>query len=81
MTIKQYCILYLEGNGMFKDDATAIVDGFTGTPSAMDGRWNDQTTDYPESVLDVLILGLRSFAVKWIDANQPQAWYRAMLSD
>ena len=80
MTFKEYFVQKLEENGMFAADANAVIEQTIVAPEAesMQGRWNDDMAGYPPIMSKVLWLTVRLNALKWIDANAPQAWFRPM---
>ena len=73
----------LEDNGMFPQQAQAVIDMAKARPDLfpdMERRWADRAEDYPTSLIAVLWLGIKGLAVEWIDANLPKAWYRPMFT-
>ena len=47
-------------------------------------KWLDNEPDnadgYPTTMMAVLIVGINTEAVRWIDENLPKAWYRPMFA-
>lgn len=82
MTFESKAIEYLYQNGMFEDQAKAVVEIAKAAPEnePMKGRWQDDIEGYPPTMLQVLALSLDSAAVEWIDANLPHAWFRPMFA-
>ncbi len=82
MTIRQKLEDYLYQRGMFPNQAKAVVDALiSNSDKSMEGRWDDEVEGYPPSLLAVLGMGLQHEALRWIDANCPQAWYRSLFTE
>ncbi len=43
--------------------------------------WESPASDYPESLYGLWFITLKPIALKWIDDNIPQAWFRMMFLD
>ncbi len=82
VTWEKFAANYLYENGMFEKDAKTVVDYAKAHPvfEAMQSRWNDSITGYPEPMKAVNIIALRKVAHEWIEKNQPQAWYKEMFA-
>lgn len=85
MTIRKWLENYLADNGLFPNQATAVVAAMiaehaTYRSDMMAGRWDDCAEDYPRPLLAVLCLDVRRHAVVWIDANIPQHWARVIFA-
>ena len=82
MTMQQWAEKYLTDNGLWPQEATAVVGAVKADRAneSMEQRWNDGTEGYPKPLLDVLQMALRAEAVRWIDANQPQHFARTMFT-
>ena len=69
----------LEKNGLFTDQAVAIVTAFTSDPThSMRGRWVEDTATYPEGMYNVLWATCKMEALRYIDSHCPKAWFRAV---
>lgn len=71
--------------GMFEDQAKAVMDSIEQKADAdpqntMYRRWSQDASGYPPTMPGVLYLTVKSDALKWIDANCPQAWFRPMFA-
>ena len=82
MTFKNYFTKKLEENGMFASDAAAVIDQTIASPEAesMQGRWDDDMAGYPQIMTNIVWMTVRLNALKWIDANAPEAWFRPMFA-
>lgn len=79
MTIREWAEDYCTSSGMWPEQAKAVVDMVESEiGDAMKNRWHDQIEGYPRQLLAVLRLNINSTALRWIDANLPEAWYRPM---
>lgn len=80
MTINERLISYMEERGLFTDQAEIILDRFKNLESskALDGRWNDTETGYPEALMTSIIVSLNHVVIEWINEHCPKAWYREL---
>lgn len=83
MTIQEKLVKMLFDRGMFPDEATKIVDQLKALPQseAMQGRWNDQSDDYPPALITALWLTTKQLALARIDEHCPMAWYRPLFTE
>lgn len=79
-TIEQYFREYLESNGMFPQQADAVMLAVKGHDAAMEERWSDDKSGYPSSLLAAILMRVNRSAVIWIDANLPDAWFRPIFA-
>ena len=82
MTIRKKLERALESNGLFQDQAVAVVQHFESSPAGepMKGRLDEDETAYPPQLFGVLWISVQQAAVEWIDANKPQHWARAVFA-
>lgn len=82
MTIRQWSEKYCTDRGMWDDDARTVIDTMIADDKsgAMDKRWDDVIDAYPSQLLGVLAIRIDQYAIGWIDANQPEAWYRPIFA-
>jgi hypothetical protein len=72
---------YLHKNGMFENQIEDVVKLIVEDESMkeMKGRWGDTKEDYGSApMLQIIIISARPIALKYIDDNCPQAWFRPM---
>jgi hypothetical protein len=72
---------YLHNKGMFENQVEDVVKLVIEDESMkeMKGRWNDTQEDYGSApMIKIIILSARPIALKYIDDNCPQAWFRPM---
>lgn len=79
MRIREKLETHLIANGMFPQDVSAVMQQVIAADfnDCMKQRWDDDVTDYPTALLAGLWASTQQIALQWIDANCPQAWYRA----
>lgn len=81
-TIQEVLVGRLVENGLWKDQAEAVIEQVKARPGndPMRDRWNDEATGYPPPLMSVLWLSARQAAVEWIDENKPLHWARPMFN-
>ena len=65
--------------GMFPEQTSEVLDDMEINMPEMKGRWTEGFAYYPEPMRLVLLLTAKSYALKWVDANLPLAWYKPLL--
>jgi len=80
-TFNEYFLKYLVINGMSSEQAIDIMATVKEEDSPMKGRWNDTFEGYPDTMLPILMFGVRREALKYIDENCPKAWFRPVFVD
>ena len=90
MTIREFLLKNLTDNGLWPDEAEAVLAQYIENSIELDAkgvdcgpmrdRWNDDLEGYPDAMKAVLALGTHTEAVKWIDANKPKHWARLMFT-
>jgi len=80
MTIEQTIRKQLAEHGLWPEASVDAVMVATkeSTPDVEERRWAEAASDYPTAFISVLWFAATTQALKWIDANCPQAWYRPM---
>lgn len=83
MTIEEKLVEILVSNGMFDTQAKEVLRNVKADKvnKPMRQRWNDALEDYPEILVNALWINTKQHALKWIDENAPQAWFRPMFTD
>lgn len=83
MTIRQTITDRLISCGLMPDDAAKVMDDVIAAEenAPMQGRWDDEATGYPPSILSLAWFSAKQHALAWIDANCPQAWFRGMFTE
>ena len=77
-TLEDFIFSRLVDKGMWEKDATSVLETMKKDESqvALADRWTDFVEDYSKEFLTAISLTAESFALAWIDANLPKAWYR-----
>ena len=80
MTIREMMETKLQENGLWPDEATAIMEAIEDEKCAesMKGRWKDAADGYPPQLFAVSWMVVQAVAAKWLEANKPMHWARAM---
>lgn len=82
MTVKDKLKEMLTSRGMFDTQADNVLQEAIPNIEALTPdykiSWDDSAAAYPAPLYAVMWLPLRDAALKWIDANLPQAWFRPM---
>ncbi len=82
MTLEEKFKKLLFESGMFESDAEAVMEAVKADSAnkAMAGRWSDMAEGYPKALYGLLWVEVKRAALKYIDANCPQAWFRPMFA-
>lgn len=83
MTFEQFAHDHLFNNGMFQQDVEKVIELAKQDDllkDTMNNRWGDNLDDYPMPLQNVFLVSLNRIAVKYIDANIPQAWFRRLFT-
>lgn len=82
MTTKEKLKKFLTDNGMFEEQADAVLEVAIPQIEALvpdySFTWERPANEYPPVLYAVMLSIVKEEAVKWIDANLPMAWYRPM---
>lgn len=81
MTFAKYIEERLIENGIWPHDAPKIIQMIMDDNEAMKGRWHEDISGYPLMIMITLWMTAKRVALKFIDENQPQAWYRPMFTE
>ena len=70
----------LFNHGMFENQAAAVVEMVKAdkTNEKMKQRWQDDVEGYPSVLLSALWYSVERCALRYIDANCPEAWFRSL---
>ncbi len=82
MTTKERLKKMLTDKGMFDSQANAILREAIPKIESMTPNyritWDRPASEYPDVVYNVMWRPLCEAALKWIDENMPEAWFRPM---
>jgi hypothetical protein len=80
MTTKERFLKMITDNGVFDDQAEkmmqSVIEEFNADSYKV--TWDRPASEYPDAFYIVCFMRIKPIIVKWIDANIPQAWFRAM---
>ncbi len=81
MTIEEKFKKLLFDSGMCEDEAEAVIEMVKDASSVKQAmRWGDPVEGYPAPLYELLWVEVKRAALKYIDANCPQAWFRPMFT-
>ncbi len=78
MNFKQMMAKQLSDKGMFDSDIEKLLETVMADKSFcpdMGGRWGSAINDYPSVICASVLSELWPAALKWIEKNDPDAWY------
>lgn len=75
MTIRQYFYTSLIERGLLDDEANTIMEDLI-LPE--EDWWNKKGSDFDDPILVTIGMRVDKAALKWIDANTPDAWFRGL---
>lgn len=80
MTFSESVLKFLDSNGMQAAQAEQVLEMLVNDrgQESMKGRWDGDVSEYPPVMEKLILLSVKHFAIEWIDANLPLAWYRPM---
>ena len=78
MTIRQNLEKFCVDNGMFESEAKATVELYEKDDRALAECINNDAEGYPDIMFAVLYMGVKRYALQYIDANTPLHWARPM---
>lgn len=81
LTLAEEVKAFLYQNGMFESQAEDVFNLLVKDESmeVMKGRWGDKAEDYGGApMLAMVKISVKPIALKYIDENCPQAWFRPM---
>ncbi len=81
-TVREKMEEMLYQNGLFEDQAKEIMDIAVESDSfeSMKENWNKDASGYPPIIINICWVGVKGVALKWIDNNVPEAWFRDVFS-
>lgn len=77
MTIRELFEKRLYEHGLFEDQARAIINQHIlneGPDSPLTGRWESDSTGYPDVLYNVLWMSIKHTAHDWLREHKPQHW-------
>ena len=80
MTVYEWAFEFLKERGMTEKQAFVVLEKATMHP-AMSGireRWGEDYETYPEPMKKLLVTVIRECALKWIEQEDPHAFFRPL---
>lgn len=81
MTFAKIAEEFLSSNGMFDNQVEEVMKLVVEEMNEMNGRWNEDTDNYPPIMKNIVLLTVKATGLKWIEENAPQAWFKPMFAD
>lgn len=83
MTFREKLMKLLEEHGMFPQDSKSIIEVYENgeTGKIMKSRLDDDMQGYPDTVLTVTWLGVKTVGRQWLADNHPHHWARPMFDE
>lgn len=78
MTFEKFVIKFCTDRMMVESQARQVLGAVKTAQPSMNGRWHEQVSDYPESVMFGVAITVKGEALDWIDKNLPSAFYREL---
>lgn len=78
MTFEAKMRQLLTKNGMSDSQADEVISLAKADIALNDmaERWGDDESCYPDVMANIVWIGVKSVALKWVDKNKPLAWFR-----
>lgn len=71
--------------GMFENDAKQVVESAIPDIDALVSdyqiTWDQPADGYPNQLYAIWFITVKEHAIKWIDKNCPQAWFREVFAN
>jgi hypothetical protein len=80
MTFKEAMINELTSRGMFPSQAEEVIEKQIkeSKDDCVKSLWNKDVSGYPDSMKNIMWMGVKKSAYEWIEVNAPEAWFRPM---
>ena len=82
MTVKRRLESSLENMGMFTSQAEEVIKlaipELNKVIPDYSITWDSPYTDYPDTLYMVMMVTIKPIALKWIEKNAPEAWFKPM---
>lgn len=77
-TIEQIIVLDLQSKGLFETQAKKVIEKAKTELTDTTIPWDSIADGYPSVLINVIKLSVKSIALKWIEENASQAWFKPM---
>ena len=78
-TLRDQLVLFLVSNGLWPDEANAVMDIVVAEKPHEEVKFNSAVGDYPEQLVALLKMASARTAVAWIDEHKPEHFARKIL--
>ena len=81
MNVQDKLLSMLIERGMFESQANDVIElvKVSGKAGSMRDNWLKDIDGYPEIVVSVLWAITKDIAIKWVEDNKPDAWFKGLL--
>jgi len=80
-TVQGRLTALLEENGLWPDEAEAVIELLKAATPDMSERWEDGLEHYPQTMFAVLWMSAQFEAAEWLAKNKPEHFARAFFAD
>jgi len=82
MNVRQKLVSMLVCMGMFESQAEEVMDlaipDLNNLVEDYNITFNSESSSYPSEIYKVLMMSIKPIALKWINENAPNAWFKPM---
>jgi hypothetical protein len=82
LRFNEHMLQMLKSRGMSESEAAKVMETVMADPEFMfgeiKGRWHDHFEDYPPAIDNMIWSNVRVYALKWLEENAPEAWFKPM---
>lgn len=76
MTFYEFGMKELQSRGMFTTQAENVMKNVIAENTQMGLRWNDNISDYPPMMKNIIWMSIENEALNYIKISCPEAWFR-----
>ena len=81
MTFYKFGTSELQKRGMFNSQAETVMQKVVAQNDQMDGRWNEDISEYPPMMKNLIWINIENEALKYIKKHCPEAWFRPVFDN
>lgn len=75
-TVREVITKRLIDNGMFEEQAEEVMALAEESMDTMNENWGKDANSYPAIIINLTWSNVKLVALKWIDENAPEAWFK-----
>jgi hypothetical protein len=77
-TVKAVMLENLVNQGMSEKQAKDVMVKAEAEMDTMKGNWNKEADGYPQIVIKLAWMNVKTIALEWTNENVPEAWFKPM---